>query len=177
MLYHRYMEQTVLRPTVKVGGAAIVLIGILAQSGGFFLHMVVGQPGAPSIGTTVTYLGAALLAAAVLLLVCIAAALQQIFDDHQTAAYLGIVREVRFLTPEVAVLRAVVGMVRQGQSDLNPAANAVQTLVAVRQETSWQIAVFHNTPAAFHGRPELAEALTQELRDLLRSKGLPKSDS
>lgn len=69
LLYHHYMEQTNLRPGVKVGAAAVVLVGILAQSGGFFLHMAIGQPGAPSLGTTVTSLGALLLAAAVLVLV------------------------------------------------------------------------------------------------------------
>jgi hypothetical protein len=69
LLYHHYMEQTALSPGIKVGAAAIVLGGILAQSGGFFLHMLVGRPGEPSIGTTVTSLGAMLLAAAVLVLV------------------------------------------------------------------------------------------------------------
>lgn len=69
LLYHHYMEQTALNPGIKVGAAAIVLVGILAQSGGFFLHMLVGRPGEPSLGTTVTSLGALLLAAAVLVLV------------------------------------------------------------------------------------------------------------
>ena len=97
----------------------------------------------------------------------IASELGRIFADHQTATYVAKVREVRFLTSEVAVLRAVVGMVPPGQNDINPAVNAVQTLVAVRDEGGWRIAVFHNTPAAFHGRPELAEELTEELRELL----------
>lgn len=69
LLYHHYMEQTSLQPALKIGAAVVVLVGILAQSGGFFLHMVIGQPGAPSLGTTVTGLGAVLLAAAVLVLV------------------------------------------------------------------------------------------------------------
>lgn len=69
LLYHYYIQQTNLSPPVKVIAAVIVLVGILAQSGGFFLHMLIGQPGAPSLGTTVTSLGAVLLAAAVLVLV------------------------------------------------------------------------------------------------------------
>ena len=69
LLYHYYMERTTLRPAIKVWAAAIILVGILAQSGGFFLHMALGQPGAPSLGTTITSLGAVLLAAAVLILV------------------------------------------------------------------------------------------------------------
>src|SRR5215469_14437728 len=94
---------------------------------------------------------------------------RQIFSDHITAAYLGKVRGVRFLVPEVAVLRAVAGMVPPGQSDINPAVNAIQTLVAVRQQEDgrWRVALFQNTPAQFHGRPEVSEALTEELRRLL----------
>ncbi len=69
LLYHYYMEQTGLSRGLKLAGATIVLVGILAQSGGFFLHMVVGQPGSPSLGTTVTTVGAVLLAVAILLLV------------------------------------------------------------------------------------------------------------
>jgi hypothetical protein len=69
LLYHSYMEQTALRPTTKVIAAAMVVVGILAQSGGFFLHMVVGQPGERSLGTTITSLGAGLLVVAVSILV------------------------------------------------------------------------------------------------------------
>jgi uncharacterized protein (TIGR02246 family) len=95
--------------------------------------------------------------------------LSQIFADHQTAAYLGIVKEVRLLSPDVAILRAVAGMVPPGQSDINPEVNAVQTLVSVKQQNKWSIALFQNTPAAFHGRPELSERLTEELRQALRT--------
>lgn len=69
LLYHHYMEQTSLSPGIKVGAAVVILVGILTQSGGFFLHMAIGQSGSPSLGTTITNLGAALLAVAVLILV------------------------------------------------------------------------------------------------------------
>jgi hypothetical protein len=69
LLYHYYLEQTTLRPALKVGAAAILLVGILAQSGGFFVHMLIGQSGTPSLGTTITTLGAVLLAAAIVILV------------------------------------------------------------------------------------------------------------
>jgi uncharacterized protein (TIGR02246 family) len=82
--------------------------------------------------------------------------LNQIFADHQTAAYLGIVKEVRLLCPDVAILRAVAGMVPPGQSDINPEVTAVQTLVSVKQQNKWSIALFQNTPAPFRGRPELS---------------------
>ena len=91
----------------------------------------------------------------------------QVFADHQTAAYIGKIREVRLLTPDVAILRAVVGMVPPGQSDINPAVNTVQSLVAKKQDDRWRIALFQNTPAQFHGRPELVQQLTDELRQLL----------
>jgi uncharacterized protein (TIGR02246 family) len=97
----------------------------------------------------------------------IASTLQHIFADHPTAAYVSKVRGVRFLSPEVAVLRAVAGMVPPGQSDLNPAVNTIQTLVSAKRNGVWRIVLFQNTPAQFHGRPELVQQLTEELRQLL----------
>jgi uncharacterized protein (TIGR02246 family) len=96
--------------------------------------------------------------------------LGQIFKEHQTAPFVTKIREVRFLKPGVAVVRAVVGMVPPGQSDIKPDVNAIQTMVASKDDGRWRVAVFQNTPAAFHGRPELAESLTQELREVLRNK-------
>jgi uncharacterized protein (TIGR02246 family) len=93
--------------------------------------------------------------------------LARIFADHPTAAYVAIVREVRLLAPEVGLLRAAVGMVPPGQTELNPAVNAIQTLVAARRGGRWRVELFQNTPAAFHGRPEATEALTAELRGAL----------
>lgn len=93
--------------------------------------------------------------------------LSGIFADHPTALYIAKIRNIRLLTAGVAVLHAVVGMIPRGQSQLNPKVNAHQTLVAVRVADQWRIAQFQNTPAQFHGRPDLAEALTNELRQLL----------
>jgi uncharacterized protein (TIGR02246 family) len=92
-----------------------------------------------------------------------------IFGDHETASYVSIVRETRGLAEDVALLRAVAGMSPPGGSDLVPGANAVQSLIAVRTGDGWRIAHYHNTPAAFHGRPEEAEALTAELRSVISS--------
>ena len=97
----------------------------------------------------------------------IASTMGQIFADHLTATYVGKIRAVRALTPEVTILRAVAGMVPPGQSDLNPAVNTVQTLVAAKRDGKWQIELFQNTPAQFHGRPDMAQQLTEELRQLL----------
>lgn len=96
------------------------------------------------------------------------ATLSNIFEDHMTARYIAIVRDVRFLSDDVAILRAVVGMIPNGKADINPAANAIQTLVASRQHSQWVANYFQNTPAQFHGRPDLAEALTSELRESLQ---------
>ncbi|HEU5128510.1 MAG TPA: SgcJ/EcaC family oxidoreductase [Glycomyces sp.] len=90
-----------------------------------------------------------------------------IFSDHQTAAYVAKVREVRPLTEDVALLRAVVGMVPPGRRDLDPEANATQSLVAVKRSGEWRAELFQNTPSQYHGRPHLAAAHTAELRALL----------
>ena len=97
----------------------------------------------------------------------IAATLRQIFTDHITGVYVGKVREVRRFSTEVAILRAVVGMIPPGQSDLAPQLNAIQTLVATKQDGKWEITLLQNTPAQFHGRPELVQQLTDELRGLM----------
>lgn len=54
-------------PTQWVLGVGL-LVGILMQSGGFFLHLLVGQEGTSSVGTLVTRIGAVLLAAALITL-------------------------------------------------------------------------------------------------------------
>ena len=95
--------------------------------------------------------------------------LGQIFADHPTPVYVAAVRGVRFLAPGVAILRAVAGMVPRGHSDINPALNVVQSLIATKEQDRWRLALFQNTPAAFHGRPELSEQLTAELRQALRA--------
>jgi uncharacterized protein (TIGR02246 family) len=91
--------------------------------------------------------------------------LSQIFNDHLTAAYVSVVKSVRFLSGEAALLHAIVGMVPSGYSDINPRLNALQTLAAVKTNNKWQIALFQNTPAALHGQPEKSAAMLKELRE------------
>ena len=93
--------------------------------------------------------------------------LQRIFADHPTAPYVSKVKSVRFLSPEVAVLRAIVGMIPPAQPDLDPNLNALQTLIASKRDGQWRIVLFQNTPARFHGRPDLVHQMTEELRQLL----------
>ncbi len=90
-----------------------------------------------------------------------------IFADHSTATYVGIIREVNFLTPDVALLNAVAGMIPPGQSKINPAVNTIHSLVAMKRDARWSIALYQNTPAQYHGRPELAQQLTEELQQLV----------
>jgi uncharacterized protein (TIGR02246 family) len=100
----------------------------------------------------------------------IEAHLGQVFGSHPTATYVGKVREVRVLGRDVVLLRAVAGMVPPGKSDLNPAVNTIHTLAASNQGDHWRIELFQSTPAAFHGRPDSSEALTEELRDELEKQ-------
>jgi uncharacterized protein (TIGR02246 family) len=93
--------------------------------------------------------------------------LRQIFADHQPARYVGKIKAVDFLAPDVALVRVIAGMVPPGKADIHAPVNAVQFFVAVRRDGGWRLASYQNTPAQFFGRPELAEAFTDELRQLL----------
>lgn len=101
----------------------------------------------------------------------IEAHLAPIFAHHPTGAFVSIVREVRTLGPGTALLRADASMIPAGKEEINPAVNAVQTLVATNTEGAWRIALFQNTPAAFHGRPDAAARLTEELQQAARRRG------
>lgn len=96
--------------------------------------------------------------------------ISEIFSHHQTASYVSIVRDVRTIAGEVTLLRANVGMVPPGKDDINPEVNAVQSMVAARKGGKWEIALFQNTPAAYHERADLSKKLTDELRGVLRKK-------
>jgi uncharacterized protein (TIGR02246 family) len=86
-----------------------------------------------------------------------------IFADHEVARYVTKVRSVTPLGADVAVLHAVAGMVPPGKSEIKPEQNAIQTVLAHRAGGEWSVALFQTTPAQFHGRPELSQALTAEL--------------
>jgi uncharacterized protein (TIGR02246 family) len=98
----------------------------------------------------------------------IGAHVSEIFSHHQTASYVTIVREVRPISSDVTLLRANAGMVPPGKADISPEMNAVQSMVAAQKSGKWEIALFQNTPAAFHEKPDLSKKLTDELRAVLR---------
>jgi uncharacterized protein (TIGR02246 family) len=93
---------------------------------------------------------------------------QMLFDKYLRGTRLvGKVRSVRFLTPDVAIMHAVGGTVMPGQSDLEPERNSIHTIVAIKRDGEWRFTAFQNSRAQFMGRPELAQQLTEELRQLL----------
>jgi uncharacterized protein (TIGR02246 family) len=94
--------------------------------------------------------------------------LSPIFEHHQTARFVSKVKDVHFLSSEVVILRAIAGMVPPKSNDINPKVNTHHTLIVVKKEGNWRIQLFQNTPAQFHGRPELVEQMTEELRALLK---------
>jgi uncharacterized protein (TIGR02246 family) len=94
--------------------------------------------------------------------------LSAIFTDHRTARYVSLVRSVRLIASGVGILRAEVGMAPPNGGDIVADRNAVQSLVAIDGPDGWRVALFHNTPAQFHGRPEAVDALTAELRAAVR---------
>jgi uncharacterized protein (TIGR02246 family) len=93
----------------------------------------------------------------------------EVFTHHQTPRYVSIVREVRLLANDVTLLRANTGLIPSDKDDIDPALNAVQSMIAVQKGGNWKVALFQNTPAAFHQRPDLAKQLTEELRAKLKS--------
>lgn len=94
--------------------------------------------------------------------------LKPIFEQHPTASFITKIRNVRPIGPDVAILHAIAGMVPPGNKDIEPEVNAHQTLVAAKKDNNWRIELFQNTPAQFHGRPELVEQMTEELRALIQ---------
>ena len=90
--------------------------------------------------------------------------LNQIFTNHKVASYISIIREVRQLSSTVYLLHAVAGMIPPGKSEVKSDVNAIQILISQKENDQFRIASFQNTPAAFHGRPELSQQLTEELQ-------------
>ena len=96
----------------------------------------------------------------------ISATLQQIFSEHVTARYVSKIKSVQPLSADVVMLRAIVGMAPPGQTAVNPAVNAHQTIIAIQRHDAWQIALLQTTPASFHGRPDLVAQMTEELEQI-----------
>jgi uncharacterized protein (TIGR02246 family) len=71
---------------------------------------------------------------------------QQLFDKWMKGTRLiGQVEDVRFLSPDVAVMHAVGRTVMCGKTEPSPERDSIQTLVATRQGGEWRLAAFQNT--------------------------------
>jgi uncharacterized protein (TIGR02246 family) len=71
---------------------------------------------------------------------------QELFDRWMKGTRLvGRVKDVRFLSPDVALMHAVGSTVMRGKTRPSPERDSIQTLVAVRQEGEWRLAAFQNT--------------------------------
>ena len=68
LVYFLYLDRTGYSTGVQWLAGLLLLVGIIAQSGGFFIHLGLGQPGRSSLGTVVTRTGALMLAAALVIL-------------------------------------------------------------------------------------------------------------
>jgi uncharacterized protein (TIGR02246 family) len=101
----------------------------------------------------------------------IASTLVAVFLNQRIGPLAAKILDVRDVAPGVMLLSSVVGMAIPDDFDLNLSVNAVQSVVFVEQGDAVKVALLHSTPAAFHGRPEVADALMRELVDILRSQG------
>jgi uncharacterized protein (TIGR02246 family) len=71
---------------------------------------------------------------------------QRLFDKWLKGSRLvGEVKDVRFLSPDVALMHAVGGTMLRGKSEPVPERDSIQTLVATRQDGEWRLAAFQNT--------------------------------
>lgn len=94
----------------------------------------------------------------------IAEQLRAIFAGHPTAPYVGKILGVTTVTTDVAIVRAAAGMAKGGVGPLDSSLTSIQRLTAVHRGGDWRVALFHNTPAQFHGRADDLAKLTAELQ-------------
>jgi uncharacterized protein (TIGR02246 family) len=80
--------------------------------------------------------------------------MRQIFASHPTQPYTTKIQGVTTVTTDVAIVRAIAGMIPKGKTELDPTLHAVQRLTAVHRGGDWRAALLHTTPAQYHGRPD-----------------------
>jgi uncharacterized protein (TIGR02246 family) len=97
---------------------------------------------------------------------------QRLFDKWLKGSRLvGEVKDVRFLSPDVALMHAVGGTVMRGKSEPVPERDSIQTLVATHQDSEWRLAAFQNTrlhPMDSSAGPFLVWTLSDLLWKVLR---------
>jgi uncharacterized protein (TIGR02246 family) len=71
---------------------------------------------------------------------------QKLFDTFLKGSKLeGRIKDIRFLTPDVAVLHATGNVRLRWQSRPAPGRESIQTYVAINRDGVWQFASFHNS--------------------------------
>jgi uncharacterized protein (TIGR02246 family) len=81
---------------------------------------------------------------------------QHLFDTWMKGTRLvGHITDVRFLSPNVAVLHAVGSTIMRGKTAPSPERDSIQTLVATRHDGAWRLAAFQNTRLRRIGRNPL----------------------
>jgi hypothetical protein len=68
LVYFSYLGKAGYSAGVQWLAGSLLLAGVLAQSGGFFVHLAIGREGRSSAGTVLTRSGALLIAAALVML-------------------------------------------------------------------------------------------------------------
>ena len=68
LVYFIYLERTTFASRAQWFAGIVLFLGIMCQSGGFFVHLAVGEPNRASAGTILTATGAVLIATALVTL-------------------------------------------------------------------------------------------------------------
>jgi uncharacterized protein (TIGR02246 family) len=95
--------------------------------------------------------------------------LAKVFEDHPTNPYVYRITGVTQISTEVAIVRAIAGMIPPGATDPDPKLHAIHRLTAVHRGGAYRVALFQNTPAQLHGRPQEVEQMTADLRASIKS--------
>ena len=102
--------------------------------------------------------------------------LAAVFQNERTGFYVARVLDTRELGSGVVLLRSIVGMIPPHlldlQLDLDLAVSAVQSVVFRQDGDELKIALLQSTPMSFSGRPEVADALMEELEKMLQGRPL-----
>jgi hypothetical protein len=64
LVYFLYLDRTAFSERAQWFAGAVLALGVMAQSGGFFLHLALGEPNESSAGTVMTIGGGLLIAVA-----------------------------------------------------------------------------------------------------------------
>ncbi|OJF84235.1 hypothetical protein NS14008_11940 [Nocardia seriolae] len=92
-----------------------------------------------------------------------------VFLEHPAAHCVGHVFQARPVGSGAVLLQALAGIVPAGETQVHPAWNTVHTLLTERRDGTWQIVLFQNAPAHYHGRPETADLHTTRLQQIIES--------